>query len=175
MTAPPPQQARRVVENDSPQHPQRRWCSPDGSPFTSVRKKIEVPRICDMYCLVLVEVSLFDETKVCTIIRINIRVHTRVQVHLHTRAIRICTHCIYNVDICSWPPWPWIWGVPHRRQVTRAGTIDASVPARDALLQPASPHTKSPLIMRDIYFAYRRYDKGIYPARLIFGCPYKCQ
>ena len=36
---------------------------------------------------------------------------------------------------------------------------------------PGPPHTKSPIIMRDICFAYRRYDKGIYPARLIFGRP----
>ena len=113
VTTPPPQQAQRAIEHDSPQHPQRRWCSPRGCPFASVRK-IEVPRIFYVSCLVLVTVSLFDETKVCAIIRIIILVHTSVQVHLHT-----------------------IWGVPHWRQATRAGTADASVPARP---RPSTPH-----------------------------------
>ena len=58
VTTPPPQQAQRAIEHDSPQHPQRRWCSPRGCPFASVRK-IEVPRIFYMSCLVLVTVSLF--------------------------------------------------------------------------------------------------------------------
>ena len=80
-----------------PSAPQRRWGHPGGSPFASVRKKIEVPRIYDMSGLDLVTVSSFDETKDFTIIRINIRTHTRVQVHLHTRAVRTCIMTTVNM------------------------------------------------------------------------------
>ena len=50
--------------------------------------------------------------------------------------------------------------------LSRTSETNGAPYARDARARPSTPHTKSPLIMRDIYFAYRRYDKRNLPSQV---------